>query len=184
MLFINIFLSPDRLFPKPCIVNSAIINTFSFQIIPSVWIIFICILLHVSTFSIFMWLVFLWFYFISFISSVRLPWCLSDKKSACQCRDTRVVGWIPGLRRSPGEENGNPLQYSCLGNPLDSRAWRATVYGVAKKSDRLSNYTAKNNPLNRLMVKFCKVLDGINPTHHCYSYCYFSSSFFFLNIHF
>jgi len=53
--------------------------------------------------------------------------------------DTRDVGWIPGLRRFPGEENGNPLQYSCLGNPMDSRAWRATVYGVVKESDRLSN---------------------------------------------
>ena len=39
---------------------------------------------------------------------------------------------IPGLGRSPGGGNGNPLKYSCLGNLLDRGAWQATVYGVAK----------------------------------------------------
>ena len=42
------------------------------------------------------------------------------------------TGLIPGLGRTPGEESGNPLQYSCLGNLMDRGAWRATVYGVAK----------------------------------------------------
>ena len=42
---------------------------------------------------------------------------------------------IPGSGRSSGEGNGNPLQYSCLGNPIDRGAWRATVHGVAKESD-------------------------------------------------
>ena len=42
---------------------------------------------------------------------------------------------IPDLGRSPGEGNGNPLQYSCLGNPVDRGAWLATVYGVAKEPD-------------------------------------------------
>ena len=46
--------------------------------------------------------------------------------------NTRDVGLIPGLRRSPGEENGNPLQHSYLGNPMDRGAWRATVHEVAK----------------------------------------------------
>ena len=41
-------------------------------------------------------------------------------------------GSIPGLGRSPGEGNGNPLQYSCLENSLDRGAWRSTVHGVAK----------------------------------------------------
>ena len=41
------------------------------------------------------------------------------------------TGSILGLGRSPGEGNGNPLQYSCLGNPTDTGAWRATVYGAA-----------------------------------------------------
>ena len=45
------------------------------------------------------------------------------------------LGLIPGLRRSPGEGNGNPLQYSCLENPMDRGTWRATVHGVAKESD-------------------------------------------------
>ena len=39
---------------------------------------------------------------------------------------------IPGLLRSPGEGNGNPLQYSCLGNPMDRGAWWATIHAVAK----------------------------------------------------
>ena len=45
------------------------------------------------------------------------------------------VGLIPGLGRSPGEGNGNLLQYSCLGNPVDRGAWWATVHGVTKESD-------------------------------------------------
>ena len=45
------------------------------------------------------------------------------------------VGLIPGLGRSPRDGNGNPLQYSCLGNPVDRGAWWATVHGVAKESD-------------------------------------------------
>ena len=42
------------------------------------------------------------------------------------------VGSIPGLGRSPGGGNGNPLQYSCLGNPMDRGGWWATVHGVIK----------------------------------------------------
>ena len=42
------------------------------------------------------------------------------------------MGCIPGLGRFPGEENGNPLQYSCLGNPMDRAAWQAIVHRVAK----------------------------------------------------
>ena len=45
------------------------------------------------------------------------------------------VGLIPGLGRFPGEGNRKPLQYSCLGDPMDKGAWRATVYRVAKESD-------------------------------------------------
>ena len=48
-------------------------------------------------------------------------------------------GSIPGLGRSPGEGNGNPLQYSCLGNPMDRGAWWATVHGVAKSQALLSD---------------------------------------------
>ena len=48
---------------------------------------------------------------------------------------------IPGLGRSPGEGNGNPLQYSCLENPKDREAWKATVQGVTKSQTQLSNFT-------------------------------------------
>ena len=47
----------------------------------------------------------------------------------------RDSGLIPGSGRYPGEGNGNPLQYSHLGNPMDRGAWQATVHGVAKESD-------------------------------------------------
>ena len=46
--------------------------------------------------------------------------------------DARNADLIPGSERSPGGEHGNPLQYSCLENPMDTRAWQATVYGVTK----------------------------------------------------
>ena len=58
--------------------------------------------------------------------------------SACNAGD---LGSIPGLGRSPGEGNGNPLQYSCLENPMDGGAWWATVHGVAKSWTRLSDFT-------------------------------------------
>ena len=59
-----------------------------------------------------------------------------SKESACNVGD---LGLIPGLGGSPGEGNGNPLQYSCLENPIDRGAWRATVHGVAKNQTRLSD---------------------------------------------
>ena len=49
------------------------------------------------------------------------------------------TGSIPGSGRSPGERNGNPFQYSCLGNPKDGGAWWETVHGVAKSRTQLSN---------------------------------------------
>ena len=65
----------------------------------------------------------------------RPQWC-SGKESACQAED---MGSVPGSARSPGEGNGNPLQYSCLGNPMDREAWPATVRGVAKSQTLLNN---------------------------------------------
>jgi len=56
--------------------------------------------------------------------------CCSDgNKSTCNAGD---MGLILGSGRSPGERNDNPLQYSCLRNPMDRGAWQATVHGVAK----------------------------------------------------
>ena len=61
------------------------------------------------------------------------------------------AGLIPGSGRSPGDENGNPLQYSCLGNPMDRGAWSATVQGVAKSQTHLSMHacmqTSHQTPL-------------------------------------
>ena len=53
------------------------------------------------------------------------------------------LGSIPGSGRSFEDGNGNPLQYSCLGNPMDRGAWRATVHGIAKESDM--TYPLNNN---------------------------------------
>jgi len=47
------------------------------------------------------------------------------------------MGLIPGSRISPGEGNGNPLQYSCLRNPMDRGAWQAIVHRVAEESDTI-----------------------------------------------
>ena len=58
-----------------------------------------------------------------------LPGGPDRKESAWSAED---LGPIPGLGRSPGEGNGNSLQYSCLGNPMDRGAWQATVHGVAQ----------------------------------------------------
>ena len=52
-----------------------------------------------------------------------------NKESACNAGD---LCSIPGSGRSPGEGNGHPLQYSCLGNPVDGGTWQATVHGVTK----------------------------------------------------
>ena len=49
------------------------------------------------------------------------------------------IGLIPGLGGSPGKENGNPLQYSCLGDPMDRGTWWAIVHGVAKSQTQFSD---------------------------------------------
>ena len=54
------------------------------------------------------------------------------KELACNLGDSGDEGLIPGSGRSPGGGNGNPLQYSCLGNPMNREAWGAMVHGVAK----------------------------------------------------
>ena len=67
--------------------------------------------------------------------AVRASLISVGKESACNAGDP---GSIPRLGRSPGERNGNPLQYSCLENPRNRRAWRALIHRVAK-SQALSN---------------------------------------------
>ena len=74
-----------------------------------------------------------------------LPWCLSSNPPA----NAGDVGSIPGSERSPGEGNGNPLQYFCLENPMDRGDWRAAFHGVTKSHTQLSNLTtATANVLN------------------------------------
>ena len=76
---------------------------------------------------------------------------LSGKESASQAE---AMGLIPGSGRSPGGENGSPLQYSCLQNPMDRGVWWAIIPGVAKESDRTEQL--KNN---------------IVALEHCVSFC-------------
>ena len=70
---------------------------------------------------------------------INLPKETNGKASAYNVGD---LGSIPGLGRSPGEGNGNPLQYSCLENPMEGGPGRLLVHGVAKSQTRLSNFTS------------------------------------------
>ena len=66
--------------------------------------------------------------------------CGSDgKESTCSARDAGALSSIPGSGKSPGEENGNPLQYPCLENSMSRGAWQATVHRVAKSRTQLRN---------------------------------------------
>ena len=69
------------------------------------------------------------------LSGQGLPGGLDGKTSACYAEDP---GATPGLERSPGEGNDSALQYSCLENPIDGGAWRATVLGIVKSQMRRS----------------------------------------------
>ena len=68
------------------------------------------------------------------------------KESTCSAGDP---GSIPSLRRSPGERKGNPLQYSCLGNPMDRGSWWAIVYGIS--------YNLVTKPSPPILPKGCKL---------------------------
>ena len=70
--------------------------------------------------------------------NIGFPGGSEVKAPVCSVGD---LGSIPGLGRFPGEGNGNPLQYSCLENPMDRGAWWAIVHGVAKSRTRLSDFT-------------------------------------------
>ena len=66
------------------------------------------------------------------IEKMDFPGGASGKDLPASAGDIRDLGSIPGSGRSPGEGNGNPLQYSCLENPMDRGAWWATVHGVTE----------------------------------------------------
>ena len=83
---------------------------------------------------------------------------MQGKESACSARDTGDAGLIPGLGRSPGERNGNPLQYCCLGNPMDRRVSWAIVQRVAKIWTQLSMSTERRQtgtPLDVEWLRLC-----------------------------
>ena len=103
----------------------------------------------------------------------------SSKESACQFRNSRVVGFIPGMGRYPWEGTGNSLQYSCLENPMDTEAWQTTVQGVAKSWTWLSvrahththvgsllpSYTIGNS--FSIIPKIPQLLTGTTKIHIC-----------------
>ena len=68
------------------------------------------------------------------------------KNPPANAGDVRDAGLIPRSGRSPGERNGNPLQYSCLENPMDRGAWQATVHGVARVRHNLATKPPPPSP--------------------------------------
>ena len=75
------------------------------------------------------------------ISGHSFPGGASGKEPTCQCRRWKRHRFDPWVGRSPGEGHGNPIQYTCLQNSIDRRAWWATIHVVAKSQTRLSDFT-------------------------------------------
>ena len=87
--------------------------------------------------------VYIYIYIYTHTHTWGFPRGASEKESTCQCRRYKKCGFHstfhPRVRKIPGAGNGNPLLYSCLGNPMDREAWRATVHRVTKSWTRLSS---------------------------------------------
>ena len=92
------------------------------------------------------------------------------KNSPAHAGDT---GSIPELVRSPGDGSGNPLQYSCLGNPMDRGAWRATVHGVAQVRHDLVTQPSSSSFIEHLQnsLEYCH-LRGIFFKKNIYLFIY------------
>ena len=112
---------------------------------------------------------------------------LMGKDPPANAGDVRGLGWIPGLQSSPGAGHGNPLQYSCLENPMHRGAWRATVHRVTEQfywskdpqnfpskttivvNTNVANYTQLTKWTEWTSVQFSSVMDysmpGL-PVHH------------------
>ena len=89
------------------------------------------------------------------------------KMSACNAGD---LGSIPGLGRSPGEGNGNPLEYTCLENPRDGGAWWATAHGVAKSRTWWSDFALLSPILVVLQICMCSFFWILIFCYRCYNY--------------
>ena len=98
-----------------------------------------------------------------------LPWWLSGKESACQCRRCRLS---PQIRKIPREGNGNPLQYSCLGDPMDREGWWATVHGAARVRHRLATKQQKHCILGFI---FKVNLTYVCPAHRFVQWIFYST---------
>ena len=83
------------------------------------------------------------------VAPIGFPRWLRSKESTCNAEAAGDVGFIPGWERSPGGGHGNPLQYSCMENPMDSGAWRATVHGVAQSQTPLKQLSAHTHTHTR-----------------------------------
>ena len=101
-----------------------------------------------------------------------LPVVLGGSPVKNQPANARVASLTPGLRRSPGEGNGSPLQYFCLGNPMDRGAWWATVHGATVRY----NCVTKQQPILSPEYDNCFILpNSYDFFFHCpvrYSICF------------
>ena len=91
-------------------------------------------------------------------TTLGLPWCLSSEEFVCNAGGAGGAVSIPGLGRSPGGGHGNPLQYSCLENPMDRGAWWVMVHGVTESQTRDAFQTAVLNCLYLLLD--CELCDA------------------------
>ena len=105
-------------------------------------------------------------YFVSFTDPKGLPrWHWWSRSHLSMQETKRDMGSVPGLGRSPGGEHGNPLQYSCLENPMDRGAWRATVHRVTKSHTQLKQFSTHTHTCTVLFFFLC-ILCSFPEAHH------------------
>ena len=140
-----------------------------------------CQKLQINYFPTVYWVLFLWFltwiFYIYAIETkphliIELPRWLSHKESTCQCRR---LGLIPGSGRSPGSENGNRPQYSCLRNPMDREAWGYSPWGYRSQTQLSVQhiYPTKTEPPLIIMSEFFVSKLILNLVSVFFKFCYF-----------